>query len=191
MNWIFSALWPTGRGIAAAICAVGVLHIVATLATPQLAPAQAYGRMTAGMPLHAMTVLPPVTPASQKLPFMTSDAVYAVCPFNTDKGPVAVTANLLAAGWALALYSPEGENFYVAVAQPGRPTSVSLLLVAADDRFTGLTPQAQGLSPRDASQLKLPASRGFALLQAPDQGQAYRQQNMAALMAARCALQVP
>ncbi len=191
MNWLISALWPTGRGVAAALCAIGILHILATLATPQLAPAQAYGRLTSGVPLHTMTILPAVTPTSQKLPFMSSDAVYAICPFNTGNGPVSVTANLPAAGWALALYSPEGENFYVAVAQPGRPTNVSLLLSAADDRFTGLTPQAQGQSPRDASQLKLPAGKGFVLLRAPDQGQAYKQQNLAALKAARCAPQAP
>ena len=188
---ILSSLWPSPRVAAAALCAIGVLHIAATLATPHLAPAQAYDRLLRGVALHTMTILPPVTPATQKVPFMPADALYAICPFDTRKGPVAVTTSLLSPGWTLALYSPEGENFYVAVAQPGRPTDVSLLLVAADDRFTGLTPQANGLSPRDASQLKVPADRGFVLLRAPDQGQAYRQQNLAALKTARCAPQKP
>ncbi len=189
MTWFSKSHLPSGRMLAAAVCAIGVLHILATLSTPVLAPAQAYGRLTAGAPLHAMTILPPVTPSSQKLPFMSADAVYAICPFDTHNGAVAVTATLPAPGWALALYSPEGENFYVAVAPPGRPTTVSLLLMATDDRFTGLTPQARGQSPRDAAQLKVPADQGIVLVRAPDQGQAYRQQNLATLMLARCTAQ--
>ena len=191
MTWLLSSLWPGGRWIAAAACAAAVLHILVTLATPQLAPAQAYNRLTAGVPKHTMTILPPVTAANQKLPFMSADALLAICPFDTHKSSVAVTAYLPAPGWALALFSPEGENFYVTVAQPGRPSTVSLLLVANDDRFTGLTPQAQGLSPRDAAQLKVPADRGIVVLRAPDQGQAYRSQNLATLATARCAALPP
>lgn len=191
MKWFFTSLWPSGRMLATAACAIGVLHILATLATPQLAPAQAFSRLTGGVPLHTMTILPAITPATQKIPFMAADAIYAICPFDTNKGDVAVNANLPAPGWALALYSPEGENFYVAVAQPGRPTTVSLLLMATDDRFTGLTPQARGLSPRDAAQLKVPADRGFVLVRAPDQGLAYRQKNLSTLKTARCTPQAP
>ena len=191
MKWLLTSLWPGPRMLAAAACAMAVLHILATLAAPQFAPARAFNRLTAGVPVHKMTLLAPVTPASQKLPFMSADALYAVCPFDTKSGQIAVTAKLPAPGWALALYTPEGENFYVAVAQPGRATDVSVLLIAADDRFLGLTPQARGLSPRDAAQLKLPADKGFALVRAPDLGQAYRQQTLAALREARCSVQVP
>ncbi|MEQ1578499.1 MAG: hypothetical protein ABL894_12685 [Hyphomicrobium sp.] len=187
MRWLFSVLMPSGRWLAALVCAMGVLHILAVLATPQLSAGQAHRRLTAGMALHTMTILPPITPSSQKLPFMTADALYAVCPYDTQKGPVAITATLPAPGWALALYSSEGANFYVSVAQPNRPTTVSLLLSATDDRFTGLTPQALGLSPRDETQLKVPADKGFVLLRAPDQGLAYRKQNLATLRSARCA----
>lgn len=191
MKWLLTSIWPSPRMLAAAACAIGVLHILATLAAPQIAPAQAYDRLTAGAPLHKMTMLPPVTPANQKLAFMSADALYAVCPFDTAKGEIAVAANLPAPGWALALYSPEGDNFYVAVAQPGRATDVSLLLIPSEDRFAGLTPQARGLTPRDAAQLKLPAERGFALVRAPDMGLAYRQQTLNALRQAKCAVQVP
>jgi len=189
MKGLFRGLWPNARWAGAGLCAIGALHILETLATPYLLPAQAYNSLTAGAAVNTMTLLPPVSPTAQKVPFMSADASYAICPFDTQKGAVAVTASLPAPGWALALYSPEGENFYVAVAQPGRPTSVSLLLVAPDDRFTGLTPQAQGLSAKDAAQLKVPASQGFVLLKAPDQGQAYKRQSQATLQAARCSAQ--
>ena len=101
-----------------------------------------------------------------------------------------MTAHPTVPGWALALFGPEGDNFYVAVAPPGRAIDVSLLLTATDDRFTGLTPQARGLSP-DGSQLKVPADRGFVLLRAPDQGETYRQRNLAVLKTARCAVVSP
>lgn len=191
MKWPLASLIPSWRMLAAAACAASVLHILATLALPHLVPNQPFSRLTAEVPLHTMTILPPVTPSTQKLPFMSADALYAICPFDTHKMPVTVNADLPAPGWSLALYSPEGENFYVAVASPGRPTNVSLLLTATDDRFNGLTPQARGLSPPDAAQLKVPADKGFVLLRAPDQGHAYRQQNLNALRSAKCAAQLP
>jgi uncharacterized membrane protein len=186
MTWLLTNLWPGGRWIAAAACAAAVLHILLTLATPQVLRTRPSDKLAAGVAKHKMTILPAVSPANQKLPFMTADALVAVCPFDTNEGPVSVTASLPAPGWSLALFSPEGENFYVAVAQPGRPTAVSLLLTASDDRFTGLTPQSRGLSPRDAAQLKVPAERGVVVLRAPDQGPAYRTQNLAIMGRAQC-----
>jgi uncharacterized membrane protein len=188
MRWLFASLRPSLRTCAAALCAIGVLHILATFVAPQVTTGQAYGRLTAGAPVHQMTVLPPLTPATQKVAFMSADSFYAVCPFDTRKSSVAVVARLPAPGWTLGLFSPEGENFYLAVAQPERPLDVALLLVANDDRFTGLTPQARGQMPRNAAQLKVPADRGFVLVRAPDTGFAYRQQTLAQLKSAKCAV---
>jgi uncharacterized membrane protein len=140
------------------------------------------------MPLNAMQILPPVTPSSQRLPFMAPDARYALCRFDTKDGAVSLTATLPGPGWIVALYSTAGDNFFTSVAQPGRRTDVSLLLVPSDDRFRGLTPEAKGASARpEEPVLTVPAQTGVALVRAPEQGQAYRARNLAELKRARCA----
>jgi len=176
------------RLVAAAFCAVAILHILATLVAPELAPSRAYEQISQEMPLNTMQILPPVTPSSQRLPFMAPDARYALCRFDTKDGAVSLTATLPGPGWIVALYSTAGDNFFTSVAQPGRRTDVSLLLVPSDDRFRGLTPEAKGASTRpDEPVLTVPAQTGVALVRAPEQGQAYRARNLAELKRARCA----
>jgi uncharacterized membrane protein len=173
------------RLIAAALFAVGILHILATLAAPELAVSRAYDRMAAGLPVNSMTLLPPITPNTQPLPFLSPDARYALCRFDTSDGAVALTASLPGPGWILALYSPEGDNFFASVAQPGRRTEVSLLLVPAADQSL-LAPLSIDASKSGDSSLTVAAQKGLAVLRAPDQGQAYSARNLAELKRARC-----
>lgn len=176
------------RPVAAAFCAVAILHIVATLAAPELAPSRAYELLSRELPLNSMQIMPPVTPSAQRLPFMAPDARYALCRFDTKDGAVSLTATLPGPGWVVALYSTEGDNFFTSVAQPGRRTEVSLLLVPSDERFRGLTPEAKGAtSGPEQPMLTVPAQTGVALIRAPEQGQAYRARNLAELKRARCA----
>jgi uncharacterized membrane protein len=175
------------RIIAAAFFAIAILHILATLVAPELTTSSGYDRLSRGLPVNKMQVLPPVAPGAQPLPFMSPDARYALCRFDTTDGSVAVTAVLPGPGWTLALYSTEGENFYTSVAQPGRRTNVSLLLVPTDDRFIALAPQARGEPAQADSTLAVPAQKGVVVLRAPDQGLSYRARNLAELKRARCA----
>jgi uncharacterized membrane protein len=179
------------RLVAAAFFAVAILHIVATLSTPSLTPQTGYERLATELPVNAMQILPPVTPEAQPLPFMGTDARYAVCRFDTADGAVTLSATLPGPGWILALYSPEGDNFFSSVAQPGRRRDVSLLLVPFDERFRGeagdSTPAAAAAIQNQDPTLTVPAREGIAIIRAPEQGEAYRQRNLAELKRARCA----
>lgn len=177
------------RILAATFCAAGILHISATLAAPELASAPAYARLSRLLPENKMAVLPAITADTQPLPFLSPDARYAMCAFDSSKGTVEIKATLPEPGWTLSLHSPDGDNFYTAVAQPGRETEVALLLIPTDERFAGLTPEAKGQSNAETSvSLTLVASLGVAVLRAPDLGMAHTARNEAGLKAATCGM---
>ncbi len=177
------------RVVVLALLGTAVLHILATLAAPRLAPSPAYGRLADLLPVNAMQVLPPIAPGAQPLPFMGPDSRYAMCRFDSTKTPVQITASLPGAGWSLSVFSDKGDSIYTSVAQAGRRTEVSLVLSTRDDTFAGLTPQARGQSVKEDRSLSLTAKRGVAILRAPDQGLAYRAVNEAELRRSICRVQ--
>jgi len=177
------------RVVVLALLATAVLHILATLAAPRLAPSPAFGRLADLLPVNAMQVLPPIAPGAQPLPFMGPDSRYAMCRFDSTKGPVQITASLPGAGWSLSVFSDKGDSVYTSVAQAGRRTEISLVLSTTDDKFAGLTPQARGQSVKEDRSLALTAKRGVAILRAPDQGLAYRAVNEAELRRSVCRVQ--
>lgn len=168
---------------AAAVFASGILHILATLATPMLTPTSAYGRMAGELPQNSMQLLPDIMPDSQPLPFMSSDARYAMCRFDSTDGAVDITAVLPDPGWVLALYSPSGDNFFTSVAGPGRRPEIALQIVPGQDAWrAGVQPDASA----DGSALTLHANEGLAVIRAPDRGEAYSTRAIAQLKRAKC-----
>ena len=174
------------RFVLIATLAAAIIHIVATLAAPRLAGNTPIARLARVAPLHKFEVLAPVTPQAQPLPFMAPDVRYAMCRYDTAKGPVSVTARLPGRGWTLSLYTPEGDNFYTAVGQDGQSSDIALQLTPVADRFLGLTPEARGKVSEATSALNLATGSGIAVLRGPDRGVAYRAQTEAVLKTARC-----
>lgn len=180
--WLKSRL----RVLLVAMLLAGILHILATLAAPRLAGSSPIARLAPLAPMHKFMVHPPLTPQNQPLPFMAPDMRYAMCRYDTAKGPVLVSARLPGLGWALALYSPEGDNFYTALGQDSQSTDITLQLEPTADRFLGLTPEARGKVSEDTAQLSITTGRGLAVVRAPDRGFAYSADTEAALKRATC-----
>lgn len=179
---------PNWRLVLAAVFAIIALHICATFAAPRMTLATPFDRLVASLPANTLRVLPPVTPSAQPLPFMAPDARVAVCRFDTSKGSVALTTGLPAPGWTLSLYNLDGDNFYTAVGETGRRVSISLLLVPEQERFQGLTPEARGERSIAQTELRVPASKGLAVLRATDAGLAFRARTEAELKRTACGL---
>lgn len=179
------------RLVVAALFAIAVLHIATVFTAPSLAVSSAWDRLAPALKANTMVVFPAITPDAQPLPYLAPDARVAMCLFDTRQSPVALTASLPAPGWTLTLYDKSGLAIYTAAGRPDRPTAVSLLLVPDDDRFMGLTPEAQGQRSPRQNQLRLQALRGLAVLRAPDAGYAYRARTEAELGAAVCRMQQP
>ncbi|MDX2288567.1 MAG: hypothetical protein NW217_07070 [Hyphomicrobiaceae bacterium] len=181
--------WPSGGGmrlVFAALCGSGILHIVATLSAPQMLSRSAYARLSPTLPTNTMSVLPPISPVAQPLPFLSPATRLAVCHYDTARGPVDLQVSLPGPGWMLSLHTPGGANIYSAAGQDGRPIVLKLRIVPSAERFMGLTPEALGtVSTRDTQQT-VESARGIAIIQAPDRGEAYRPFIDAALAQARC-----
>ncbi|MDX2308481.1 MAG: hypothetical protein NW216_09605 [Hyphomicrobium sp.] len=177
---------PSGRLVLAAVFSIAILHILLTFAAPAMTAWTPYGRLAAKLPLNRMTLLPPIGPRAQPLPFVGSDFRLAMCRFDTEEGPVALNATLPAQGWTISIYDADGATIYSAIADPGRRVDVALLIVPDDERFAGLTPEARGDSAVDSGVLRVAATSGIAILRAPDSGLAYRARNEDELKRATC-----
>ncbi len=186
VNELSSGLLNRLRVVGLAVVAAAILHILATLAAPQLSGVSPFSRLTPIAPLHTFQVLAPATPQAQPLPFLAPDMRYAICRYDTSKGPVAVTASLPGRGWMLSLYTTQGDNFFTATGQDAQATDLNLLLTPTADRFLGLTPEARGRASEVTNALTLSTGRGMAVLRAPDRGQAYRAQTEEILKRATC-----
>jgi hypothetical protein len=173
--------------ILAAPVAAGILHICATLAAPYITADSAYSRLAPGLPLNKMRMLSEIAPGSEPLPFLSPDARYALCRFDTSAGPVSVTATLPPdPGWMLAVMTPQGDNVYASASTPGRPTPITLALVPSEEHFLGVTPEARGIARDTDPPVALAARRGIVVIRAPDRGFSYQRDTEASLNTARC-----
>ncbi len=175
------------RLILAALCAMGILHICATLAAPYLMSRSAFERLEPLLPANQKIVFPPVTPDAQPIPFLTPDVRYAMCRYDTAQAPVMVTADLPGRGWSLAIHTPDGDNLYAATGEDARLTSLRMRILPEHDRFTGLTPEALGIVDTSEKPQTVKSAAGIVVLRAPDRGRAYQVETEVYLRRFQCA----
>ena len=68
-----------GLYIVLGLVLAGLIHIVAVLTLPLLAPKNAHARLAALGPANTMIELPPAAPGRQVMPMMAPDVRYAFC----------------------------------------------------------------------------------------------------------------
>ncbi len=101
--------WLTSAG---ALLLAGLIHVLAVLGMPYVAPRSAWERLSALSNTNEMLILPAAVPEHQGLPLMAPDVRYAVCRYDISAGPVRLSTQLLDDFWMIAFYTPEGQNFY-------------------------------------------------------------------------------
>ncbi len=166
----------------------GIVHVLATFAMPALTGSRSIQRFAATLPENQLRVLPPITQATQPLPFLAPESLYAVCRYDTSKGPVAVSVTLPDLGWVMALYSMDGDDFYHVTGQATRRTNLSLLLVPPSEQLIGVSAEAQTGGGPSGAPLTVAARQGILLLKGPIRGGAYRHEVETELRKARCGL---
>jgi hypothetical protein len=184
-------IWPAfeWRYLLLLPVAAGIVHLLATFIAMSDTRNGAYKRLQSAMPNNSMKILQPITPDHQPLPFLSPDARYAICRFSSRAGPVEVKAVLPDRGWTLGVYHPDGTTAYFAAGSAKGVSAIALTLIAGDDRFMGLSPQALGKQGSTIPGLTVTARDGLIVVRAPDRGAAYRQSDEEILAKASCAAQ--
>jgi uncharacterized membrane protein len=144
----------------------GLIHIVSVLTLPMLAPKNAYARIAAIGPANTMIELPAAAPGRQVMPMIAPDVRYAFCRFDLANGPVRLKATVPDDLWLIALYTPEGDNFYSVAGADMKRAEIDLVITGADQ-----TVEEAGVDAPESSDevivVNSPVTKGIALIRAP------------------------
>jgi uncharacterized membrane protein len=174
-----------GFYIALALVLAGLIHVVAVLLLPALAPRNAQARLAALGPANTMIELPPATPGSQVMPMMAPDVRYAFCRYDLSNGPVRLKAVIPDQLWLIALYTPDGDNFYSVEGADMRRSRIDLIVAGADQTVEEAGADAPESSD-DVIVVNSPSQEGVALIRAPLAGPSRAAYAERALKATSC-----
>jgi uncharacterized membrane protein len=171
--------------ILTAVLTAGIVHIATTFSITALGTGSAYRTLKGVLPANELVVLPAQAPGAQVLPFLAPDMLYAFCRFDLARGPIEISARLPEAGWSLALYTRQGDNFYATPGVKSKPVTTQFLLAPATDRLLNLSPGVRK-NDVDLSQVTSPDQEGLLVIRAPLKGVAFEAAVNAELKQAKC-----
>lgn len=174
-----------GLYIVLALVLAGLIHVVAVLALPELAPKSGYSRLASLGPANTMIQVPSAAPGRQVIPMMGPDVRYAFCHFDLADGPVRLNAKVANELLLIALYTPEGQNFYSVVAPDMKRPEIDLIIITGDQSVAEAGVDAPE-SFENVGVVNSPVSDGIALLRMPLTGPSRASHVEQALSAASC-----
>ncbi|MGH6867071.1 MAG: DUF1254 domain-containing protein [Methyloceanibacter sp.] len=155
-----------GRYIVLCLLLAGLIHVIAVLTLPLLAPRDAHARLAALGPANSMIQIPAAGLGRQIMPMMAPDVRYAVCHYDLANGPVRVKAMVPDDLWMVALYTPEGVNFYAVAGADLKRPEISLIIAMADQSVAEASVDAPD-SADDVVVVNSPVTEGIVLIRAP------------------------
>ncbi len=171
--------------LAAALLAGLLLHFAAVFTVTYALPRPDMAVLATLSPLNTLTVLPPITPEHQPLPFMMADTRYAICRYDIRKGPVVLHASFGDDDWTIALYSPSGDNVYVVSGADLDRREIELLLTATQDGLASPLSTAKDAAATSVT-VGLANRTGVAIISAPMAGPAFGSAIERLLLQASC-----
>lgn len=174
-----------GLYIALGLVLAGLIHIVAVLLLPMVAPRNAYARLIGLGPVNTVIQLPAAEPGRQVMPMMAPDVRYALCRYDLSAGPMRVKAPISDDLWMIALYTPEGSNFYAVAGGDLKRDEINLIIATGDQTVA----EAGVDAPEGAAQVLVvnsPVAEGVALIRAPLKGPSGAARAERALQHASC-----
>lgn len=174
-----------GLYIALCIVLAGLIHVIAVLSLPILAPRDAHARLAALGSANTLIQLPPPEPGRQVMPLMAPDVRYAFCRYDLSEGPVRLKARIADGNWLIAFYTPLGENYYTVVGGDLKRPDVDLIVATEDQTIAEV-----GVDSPEAFDnvvvVSSPVVEGIALVRAPLTGQSRSAEAERALKATYC-----
>ncbi|HEX5930615.1 MAG TPA: DUF1254 domain-containing protein [Methyloceanibacter sp.] len=155
-----------GLYIALGLVLAGLIHIVAVLALPALAPKNGFARLASLGPVNTIIHIPPAAPGQQPMPMMAPDIRYAFCRFDLAGGPVRLTAAIADELFLIALYTPDGDNFYSVVGADMKRPQIDLIITTTEQ----VVEEAGVDAPESFDNIIVvnsPVKEGIALLRLP------------------------
>jgi uncharacterized membrane protein len=168
-----------------ALVLAGLIHIVAVLTLPLVAPKNAWARLVPLGPANTMIELPPPKPGQQVMPMQAPDVRYAFCRFDLAEGPVKLRAVVPDDLWLIAFYTPQGENFYTVAGADMTRGRIDLIIAETDQPVA----EAGADAPEEADEVvvvKSPVKEGIAMIRAPLSGPSRAARTDEALKATFC-----
>ena len=160
-----AAAFATLPWIAGCLVVAGIVHLASIFAMPQLAPRDAFARMSAAAPLHRQTLLPATAPTAGG-PFDDPAFAQGVCRYDLSQGPVRMRATLPPdALMLISFHGRQGQIYYSMTDRSATRGKLDVLLVTRRqlDEVEANDPEDE--LPQDL-RIITPSLEGFVLFRA-------------------------
>lgn len=173
-----------------ALIMAGLIHIATVLGLPQIAPRNAWNRLSSLAEPNKLVVLPAASPAHQSLPLMAPDMRYAFCRYDVTRGPVRISTRIIDELWMIAFYRPSGANFYTI--SGGDINREKIEIIISTESNAVLDAETEALyDSDDVVVVTAPENTGLAVIRVPLAGVSYAGRAEQALRQATCDRVVP
>ena len=151
----------------------GLVHIMSVLIMPQLAPQDAYARLSTLTPVNALSIIGNGDRGREILPFEDPATAIAVCRYDLSAGPLRLKSIFDGQGLVLMSFRNRFGTAFYAMTDRGTSRGRLDVVIATRAQLDAI----EALDPEDEtpSDLRLvsPSMQGFAMLRAlaPEPGQ--------------------
>ena len=160
-----AAAFATLPWVAGCLVVAGIVHLASIFIMPQLAPRDAFARMSAAAPLHRQTLLPAISPAAGG-PFDDPAFAQGLCRYDLSQGPVRMRATLPPdALMLISFHGRQGQIFYSMTDRSATRGKLDVLLVTRRQLDVVEANDPEDELPQDL-RILTPTLEGFVLFRA-------------------------
>jgi uncharacterized membrane protein len=148
------------------IFVAAVVHLVSILAMPELAPRDAYARLSTLAKAGQMTLLPRALPGHEITPFEDPAMAQAVCLYDLSNGPLDLHAELEDSGLlTLSFRTRSGRIFYSMTDQAALHGEIEVRIMT-QPQLEAVEENDDEEEPLQELRLVAPSMKGFVLVNA-------------------------
>jgi uncharacterized membrane protein len=152
--------------VVAVVFVAAAVHLVSILAMPELAPHDAYARLSALAKPGRMTLLPRALPGHEITPFEDPALAQAVCLYDLSNGPLDLHAELEDSGLlTLSFRTRSGRIFYSMTDQAALHGEIEVRIMT-QPQLEAVEENDDEEEPLQELRLVAPSMKGFVLVNA-------------------------